>query len=279
MLKLMKAGFFTSIQDTGRFGLRDKGVPVSGTMDAISASLVNMLLDNDSNAAVIEITMTGPELLFEEDTYIALGGAEFAWRLGSKPVKGYKVIKVKAGELLSFGKLVKGFRGYLGIKGGFLTPKVLGSRSFYKPITPTDHLKDLTYIPYTQCSSFKPKIHEMKIDSLLDEVILEVYKGPEYELLTEKQLESLFSQKHSIAKENDRMAYQLHEQIEAHTISMLTSATLPGTVQLTPSGKLIILMKNGQTTGGYPRILQLSERAICVLAQKKASDVISFKLV
>lgn len=279
MLKLIKSGFFTSIQDTGRFGLRDKGVPVSGAMDAISASLVNVLLDNDPGAAVMEITMTGPELLFEEDTYIALGGAEFAWRLGSKSVKGYKVIKVTAGELLSFGKLIKGFRGYLGIKGGFLTPKVLGSRSFYKPISQIDHLKDSTYIPYAQHSFFKPKIQEMKIESLLDEVTLEVYKGPEYDLLTDKQLEPLFSQKHRIAKENDRMAYQLNEQIEGHSISMLTSATLPGTVQLTPSGKLLILMKNGQTTGGYPRILQLSERAICVLAQKKASDVISFKLI
>jgi allophanate hydrolase subunit 2 len=74
------------------------------------------------------------------------------------------------------------------------------------------------------------------------------------------------------------MAYQLTELIEGHDISILTSATLPGTVQLTPSGKLIILMKDGQTTGGYPRILQLSEKSINILSQKKAGDSVSFVL-
>lgn len=72
------------------------------------------------------------------------------------------------------------------------------------------------------------------------------------------------------------MAYQLEEKMEGHSISMLTSATLPGTVQMTPSGRFIILMKDGQTTGGYPRILQLTKEAISILAQKKAGDKIKF---
>ena len=75
------------------------------------------------------------------------------------------------------------------------------------------------------------------------------------------------------------MAYQLNESISGHKVSMLTSATLPGTVQFTPNGKLIILMKDGQTTGGYPRILQLTDKAISVLAQKKAGDLVLFKLI
>jgi allophanate hydrolase subunit 2 len=74
------------------------------------------------------------------------------------------------------------------------------------------------------------------------------------------------------------MAYQLEETINGHSYEMLTSATLPGTIQITPSGKLIVLMKDGQTTGGYPRILQLSDKAISILAQKKYGDAISFKL-
>ena len=81
-----------------------------------------------------------------------------------------------------------------------------------------------------------------------------------------------------MAKENNRMAYQLEEHLCPNTHSMLTSATLPGTVQLTPAGKLIILMMDGQTTGGYPRILQLSERSINLLAQKKYGDKIEFVL-
>ena len=98
---------------------------------------------------------------------------------------------------------------------------------------------------------------------------MEVQEGPEYDILDDKQLEKLFAKEFTVSKENNRMAYQLDETIEGHTVSLLTSATLPGTVQLTPGGKLIILMKDGQTTGGYPRILQLSEEAICVLVPKE----------
>ncbi|MFT5737788.1 MAG: allophanate hydrolase subunit 2 [Maribacter sp.] len=119
----------------------------------------------------------------------------------------------------------------------------------------------------------------MKVDSFLGETILKVYKAPEFDMLTETQLQVLFSKDFTVAKENNRMAYQLNEMLEGHNHSMLTSATLPGTVQLTPSGKLIILMKDGQTTGGYPRILQLSDKAIAILAQKRQGATISFKLV
>ena len=113
----------------------------------------------------------------------------------------------------------------------------------------------------------------------MDESVLETSKGPEFGLFDDKQLERLFSKKFSIAKEYNRMAYQLEQRLPKHTVTILTSATLPGTVQVTPNGKLIVLMKDGQTTGGYPRLLQLSDKAISILAQKKYGDDISFGLI
>tara|TARA_R110000868_G_scaffold145181_2_gene365155 strand:- start:61629 stop:62468 length:840 start_codon:yes stop_codon:yes gene_type:complete len=279
MLNVLKSGFYTTIQDTGRFGLRDKGVPVSGIMDMETVYKLNMLLENDQNAAVLEMTMTGPTLEFEEDTFITLGGAELSITLNNEPVKNYVVIKIKSGDILSYGRLKKGFRAYLAIKSGFQTNKVLGSRSYYKSITPKGIIKDKSVIEYKKQSLFAPKLTGLKVDSLLDEHVLHVGKGPEFELLSDKQLESLFAKEFTVANENNRMAYQLIEIIDGHTISMLTSATLPGTVQFTPSGKLIVLMKDGQTTGGYPRILQLTDKAISILAQKKTGDKFSFKLL
>ena len=113
----------------------------------------------------------------------------------------------------------------------------------------------------------------------MDVDVLEVTKGPEFDILNDRQLEEIFSKTFTVAHENNRMAYQLTETITPHAISMLTSATLPGTVQLTPAGKLIVLMKDGQTTGGYPRVIQLTDRSICILAQKKGGDRVSIKLV
>src|SRR5690606_29620858 len=262
MLKLLKSGLYTTVQDLGRFGYRHKGVPVAGVMDSFAAQRTNRLLENPPEAAVLEITMTGPTLEFEEDTYIALGGAEMAIVLNNRPVQNYVVYKINRGDILSYGKLEKGFRGYLAIKDGFRSEVVLGSRSFFKPITPINRFRDKDQLLYKVCKSFEPKIQELKVDSLLDNTVLEVTKGPEFGIMNDRQLEELFFGNFTIAPENNRMAYQLNESISGHTISMLTSATLPGTVQWTPSGKLIILMKDGQTTGGYPRILQLSEKAI-----------------
>lgn len=279
MLKVLKSGFFTTVQDKGRFNFRDKGVPVSGVMDAISFHKVNALLENNDNDAVLEITMTGPTVEFEEDTYISLGGAELSATLNNKQIINYKVYKIKKGDILSYGKLEKGLRAYLGIKGGFKTESKLGSKSFYTPITTLNCIKKEAEIPYGACAQFRPKLEGIQVDSFLDDTILEVHKGPEYGLLTDKHLGVLFFNDFSIAKENNRMAYQLEEVIAGHAISMLTSATLPGTVQITPSGKLIILMKDGQTTGGYPRILQLSDTAIAILAQKKFGDKVAFKLI
>ncbi|MCM4152553.1 allophanate hydrolase subunit 2 family protein [Arenibacter sp. N53] len=278
MLNILKSGFFTTVQDTGRFGYRDKGVPVAGIMDSYSTSKVNTLLENDPNCAVLEITMTGPQLQFDEDTYIVLGGAEMSVTLNDIALENYKVYQVKSGDILNYGKLEKGFRAYLGIKDGFNTEAVLGSRSFFKPITEKDSIKKMGDLPYTTCKLFNPKISQLKVDSVLDKSVLEVYKGPEYKLLTDNQLGKLFYREFSVANENNRMAYQLNETIEENKVSMLTSATLPGTVQLTPSGKLIVLMKDGQTTGGYPRILQLSDMAMSILAQKRSGDHIKFKL-
>ncbi len=279
MLKVLKSGFYTTIQDLGRFHYRNKGVPVAGAMDNLSVQKANSLLENDANAAVLEITMTGPTLLFEESTYITLAGARMSATLNNEPIHNYKVYMVNEGDILSYGKLEKGFRAYLAVKGGFDSEKVLGSVSQYKPITKQNRLKDGDSIPFESSIDFKPILSELKVDSFLDDTVLRVNKAPEFDMLTDDQLEVIFTKEFTVAKENNRMAYQLNEVLEGHELNMLTSATLPGTVQLTPAGKLIVLMRDGQTTGGYPRILQLSDRAIAILGQKREGAKISFKMI
>ncbi len=279
MLKLIKSGFYTTVQDRGRFGYRDKGVPLAGVMDHIAISKANKLLENDNDAAVLEITMTGPTIEFEESTFIVISGASMAVTLNNQSISNDTVYKITPGDVLSYGRLEKGLRNYLAVKDGFKTKLVLGSRSFSKSVTPQSVLKDKSMVPYTACSSFIPKISRLETENYLGNGLLDVVKGPEYEILGDRQLEKIFSGKFTVAKENNRMAYQLEEKVNGHSISMLTSATLPGTIQITPSGKLIVLMKDGQTTGGYPRILQLTDKAISILSQKKFGDKISFKIL
>ena len=108
---------------------------------------------------------------------------------------------------------------------------------------------------------------------------IEVYKGPEYEKLSIKQQTNLFNKKFTVSNKNNRMAYQINETIENNLDSIITSLVMQGTVQLTPSGKIIVLMRENQTCGGYPRILQLKESSISKLSQKHMNDEIIFKLI
>ncbi len=278
MLKVVKSGFFTSIQDKGRFGLRNIGVPVSGAMDQHASSLANAMLENEHTDAVMEITMTGPVLEFLTATYIAITGANLSPSLNGAEIETHSVHKVVEGDILGFGKHIDGLRGYLSVKGGFLTDKVLGSRSFYKPITQWARLNSGMEIPFNEVTHYEPKISHIITEDIDKVSLLNVFPGPEIEMLTKVLREFIFDTSFTIAKENNRMAYQLQESVAKHQHAMLTSATLPGTIQLTPGGKLIILMRDGQTTGGYPRIFQLSDEAINILAQRTFGDKISFKL-
>ena len=281
MISVIHQGLYTSIQDLGRFGYRSYGVPVSGAMDAISAGFGNALLNNHKNDAVMEITMLGPKLEFTASTKIVLTGAEISPKLNQESIQNYKIYTVCAGDILSFGALIKGVRCYLAVVDGFQTPTVLKSKSFYGGIT----LKSI--LLKNDKVLFKPnneKIIEQNgilnnKKQFYETSILEVYKGPEFELFSNEEKEKLISTKLTVSNHINRMGYRLEEVVVAHDKSIITSSVLPGTVQLVPSGQLIVLMNDAQTTGGYPRVFQLTGKSIAILAQKKAGDEINFVLV
>jgi len=277
-MKILTPGFYSSIQDLGRYGYRHLGVPLSGAMDQISYRLANSILNNKENAAAIEFTMTGPTIEFEAPTRIAITGAEMLPKLNDCAIQNNTAYDIQKGDIVSFGRLQKGFRGYLAVCEGIKTTEVLKSRSYMRGITTNFRLVKNDILPLAKCIN-KPydSINLEKSDHISLQK-LKVFKGPEFNQLSDKQLEALFSKEFTIAKENNRMAYQLEETILPHPYTLLTSSTLTGTIELTPSGKLIILMRDGQTTGGYPRILQLTEESIAILAQKKVYDKINFKL-
>lgn len=278
---ILSAGLQTTIQDLGRKGFRSYGVPISGSMDKFSAILANKLLNNDEGLPVMEITISGPKILFEDDTCIVVTGANISPELNGKPIELNFVYEVKTSDILSFGKLIFGSRAYLGVKEGFKTDYKLNSYSYFKGVSSKsliekgDRLKIANSNSEFEITSSKIKVKRSHFNS--DK--LEVTKGPEFSRLSKVHREILFSEKFEVDSLNNRMGYQLKNiffTIEKSEI--ITSSLIPGTVQLTPSGKLIILMRDCPTTGGYPRILQLTDIAINQLAQKITGDTIKFDL-
>jgi len=278
MIKVLKAGFYSSIQDLGRFGFREKGVPVSGVMDSNSAQWANMLLNNHREDALIEMTMTGAELYFEDDTEIAIAGADMSPELNGQSISALRGIFVQKGDTLKFKSAKDGFRTYVAVKGGFQTPFLLGSRSYYKPITVSNRLNAGDLLSTLPLVNEEKTFAHIRAKQEFNAINLEVYKGPEWDLIGEEALLESLKKTFSVASNNNRMAYQLEEKSVSHQFSILTAGTVPGTVQLTPAGTLIVLMKDVQTTGGYPRILQLTDDAISHLSQKQTGNKIKFVL-
>ncbi|MEM6722198.1 MAG: biotin-dependent carboxyltransferase family protein [Bacteroidota bacterium] len=276
MIEILHAGLYTSVQDLGRFHYRNFGVPVSGVMDAYHAKLANHLLGNDENDAVLEMTLQGASLYFHEATQLVVCGANLSPTLNKLPLRLNVPVNVAKGDQLDFGKRVYGVRTYLAVKNGFQTEEVLKSKSFYDGITNKVRFAKGDFIPYqSYFKHIQPKANIAIQKDIFTGKEINVYEGPEFDLLTKKQQEKLFTTQFSIGL-NNRMAYQLEETLQNNCPSIITSAVLPGTIQLTPSGKLIILMKDCQTTGGYPRILQLDQKSIVRLAQKHTKDRIQF---
>lgn len=278
MLEILHSGLYTSIQDLGRFHYRNFGVPVSGVMDDFHARLANQILGNDENDAVLEMTLQGARLKFHEKTQIVICGADLSPKLNGVDIRANIPVNVSNGDELVFGKRNYGVRAYLAVKNGFQTEKILKSRSFYEGITSKSRIASGDFVPYQIITEkIQPKTNIVVQKDIFINTIIQVYEGPEFDLLSKKQQETLFNTTFSIGL-NNRMAYQLNEIIENECPSIITSAVLPGTIQLTPSGKLIILMKDCQTTGGYPRILQLDKKSIITLAQKHTGDNIQLML-
>ena len=281
MIEVIKPGLYSSIQDKGRFGFENYGVPISGSMDQFSAILSNKIINNNDNDAVMEITMIGPTLKFNTETTISITGADMSPSLNGERINLFKPYIIKNGDILSFGKLKAGLRTYLSVLNGFKTKKIMNSRSMYANITEEFRISkgDKLNIESKINSNNTISLNDFDYLNHFKGPYIEVYKGPEYEKLSIKQQTNLFNKKFTVSNKNNRMAYQINETIENNLDSIITSLVMQGTVQLTPSGKIIVLMRDNQTCGGYPRILQLNESSINKLSQKHMNDKIIFKLI
>ena len=276
MIKVIQPGLFTTIQDGGRHGYRNIGIPTSGFMDKESAWAANNIVDNDREESLIEITLKGPTLLFDNNYTISITGGDFNPLINDMPIKMYESINVKLGDTLKINNTKNGARCYLAISGGIDVKSIFGSKSFLSNISESYYLRKGDEIKISDNSNNKI-LKKKKLKFKLNRS-MEVFKGPEFDLLSVRVKNMLFKNEFTI-RTNSRMAYNLEEKVQIGIKSIISSPVLPGSVQLTPSGKMIILHRDCQTTGGYPRILQLSRNSLNNLSQLKSGEKIELKLI
>ena len=132
-VEVLSPGTLTTVQDwPGRLGYWDIGVPPSGPMDDLHFRLANRVVGNVPGAPALEITVSGPTLLFATDAIVALAGARLAATLDGEPVEYFTPVSVKRGQTLKIGAVAgSGCRAYLAVRHGFDVPEYLGSRSTF----------------------------------------------------------------------------------------------------------------------------------------------------
>ncbi|MBK6266409.1 biotin-dependent carboxyltransferase family protein [Marivirga sp. S37H4] len=281
-LKFMKAGMQTLVQDLGRSGHQQQGVPISGVLDRQSAKAANEIVGNSVDTPVIEITVIGPEIHFDQSCKIAITGANISPRLNNEPIANHRLQNVRAGSILSFGKMISGCRAYLAVAGKWNVNKWLGSASAStispELLTPDSVITKGSTISITtndQSIHSTTSIHQTVFTNI---VRLRVIPGPEFEWFTKVAIARFFSTGHIISQAANRMGYQIKTSGMEHQKEMISSGIIPGTIQITPDGRAIVLLADAQTTGGYPRIANIIDDDLDKMAQMKPGGEVWFSL-
>ncbi len=287
VLLVLKPGLFTTIQDFGRFSCLRYGVPTSGAMDQFSLVAANALVGNKPDDACIEMTLIGPELRALSEAQIAIAGAECSPRINEESVPMWRTLKADKGDVVSFGSMQNGCRAYLSVRGGINVPLVLGSRSTYarggfggldgRPLRNGDTVESFYALPL----SIEISMPQELVPEFAGEVEARVVLGPQSDMFTEAGVGTFFSSLFKVTFEADRMGYRLDgPQIEHKgRADIVSDALLPGAVQVPKNGKPILLMRDAQTTGGYPKIAVVISPDLSVLGQAKPGCSIRFSRV
>lgn len=284
-MEFIKPGMFTTVQDLGRGGLAHLGFPPGGVMDRASAIQANLALGNDAEAALLEITLFGPRIKFREDLRIALQGGRAKVFLDGES-RDTSVIEVKKGQVLDIPLLEKGCRTYLAVEGGIDVPEVFGAKSTLshaaiggfegRALIKGDVLKVLA----VDDNNERPTI-ELKASSLPSNPQLKCRQGPEFDWFSNEDKVKFLTSTYTVSQNSNRMGMRL-EDVQVFTednFAMFSSALFPGVVQIPHDGNPIIILRDGPTAGGYPRVVILDDSELDVLAQLRPGDKLGFEFL
>ncbi|QUL98876.1 MAG: 5-oxoprolinase subunit PxpB [Candidatus Fermentithermobacillus carboniphilus] len=291
-LAIEDPGFLSLVVDRGRFGYRKYGVPVAGATDSRSFALANLLCQNDPGDAAIEFTLKGPSMVALTDLTVAITGAPCEVTVDGRPVPQNAPVFLRKGSKLQVGTVRAACRGYIAVSGGIRVPVVLGSRSTYLRGKfggfEGRHLKSgdtlcvgpaPEHVYVTRSNRATPVPQHLFIERLtLGETILRVLPGPE---ATPKSLEILSKATYTVRPDSDRMGLRLEGPavFDAGATDILSSPVVPGTIQVASDGRPMLLLADGQTTGGYARIATVISRDLPLAGQVRAGAKIRFKVL
>jgi allophanate hydrolase subunit 2 len=259
-LKVIQPGMLSLIQDVGRFGVAQLGLSQGGPVDLHAYCWANHLLANSMHCPVLEITLGQASFTAQEDTMVALTGANMMATLDGVAQKNWRSFQIKKGQTLKLSFAQTGLRAYLAIAGGFAAQKIFGSSA-----SVNQHR--------TVCRS----VPKHFIPDYADTIEIGVLPSYQVESFPQLQRDRFFQSSFAVTPQSDRMGVRLTgEAIKCDTAGIISEGIALGAIQLPPDGQPIILLNDRQTLGGYPKIGCVSRLDLPKIAQARAGSVIRF---
>ncbi|WP_263080983.1 biotin-dependent carboxyltransferase family protein [Endozoicomonas sp. Mp262] len=274
-LRIIEPGPLSLIQDLGRYGYQHIGVSPGGPMDEQAFLWANKLLANQSNDAQIEINLGMFRCEFLAQTTIAITGADMAAELNGVVIKPWQSYSVKPGDTLSFKGSQNGLRVYLAVRGGFEVPEILGSCSTVARDQLGGLHEDGSKLRAGDCLNYTAsdpmltrQVPEVFIPDYSQDITLEVIPGYQYEWFDKHERYRFFNAAYTLSQQIDRMGYRLSgEAIGCREQGLISEGIALGAIQIPADGQPIILMRDRQTIGGYPKIGCVKIKDLSPLAQ------------
>jgi biotin-dependent carboxylase-like uncharacterized protein len=285
-LQILDAGPLATIQDLGRRGYRDRGVPLSGAMDQHALQIANGLVANPPGAAGIEITLGGFRARFMNGAAFAVAGHDTDTTLNHQLIPLWTCCEAAEGDILSVESTGRGLRSYLAISGGIDVPLVMGSRSTYvrggfggfqgRALARGDILPMAESVIHPMPNRRAPA---RLIPTLQDTSILRVIPGPQDDRFTSEGIAAFLNSNYVVTDRCDRMGLLLDGPRIAHRhgADILSDGTLPGSVQVVGDGRPALLCADCQTTGGYTKIATVIRTDLSVVAHLMPGSSVRFQ--
>ena len=294
-VEVISPGLQTTIQGLPRYGFAHLALSAGGPIDQESARMANALLGNPDDAAGLEIAGAGTKLLFHEDVWVAWVGARCTSQVNGTAIPGNRPVFLRKGETLSFGSMMQGYRIFLALSGGIDSEFILGGRGSHlsagiggKALQKGDVLclsraQDFCQIPFLKTlreaqvsfpkwSIASPALPGEKIE------LIKVLPSIHLDVLSSAEQDALWKTVWTISSQSNRMGMRLKSdfKISSPVTGIASQGIWFGTVQLPPSGQPILMMAEHQTTGGYPRLMEMVSSERSKLAQLRPGDKIQF---
>ncbi len=292
-ISILSPGPSTTVQDLGRFGNTVWGLAHSGAMDRRAATIANILVDNQENAALLEYTKLGPTIRFNQNAVFAITGARSQATLDGEPVQGYRAVRARAGQTLSIGYCQQGLYGYIAFAGGVDVPLVLGSASTHlaahiggfngRALAEGDELElkgEVSDIPNLYG-------HFMERDNYYNfgtpgVTFIRVVPGPHEHLFDAAGVQAFYNKVFVSTGKSDRTSYYLNGQgiaTKADTSDVLSDGVAFGSIQVPSRGRPIIAMADRHTTSGVTKIGTVASVDLPLLVQRQPNDLIRFRRI